>query len=227
MSRRARPKAAAGRPACPDLLDLIEVFGRILSRRSGLIPLGTMEVKGTAFLARKAMLIQEIGEQRYATFIAAYALEDPFFAHAILATTTIPIEKFIAFNDAMVRDLYGGDTMSYLRFGEKSAEWALTVGPYKNLRESKSLEKFAEMGRLLYQNYFSNGRAETWIVSDNKVELRIVGVPAEYRHVYFEYAIVAYFKRGLELVGAKKVTMRRLSGFSVGDAEVHYEYRLR
>jgi hypothetical protein len=186
-----------------------------------------MDVKGTAFLARKAMLIQEIGETRFAAFLAAYALEDPYFEHAILATTAVPIEKFIAFNDAMVRDLYGGDTTSYFRFGEKSAEWALTVGPYKNLRESKSLEKFAEMGRLLYQNYFSNGRAETWIVSDNSVELRIVGVPAEYRHLYFEYAIVAYFKRGLELVGAKQVKMKRISGFSVGHAEVHYKYVLR
>jgi hypothetical protein len=185
-----------------------------------------MEVKGTAFLARKAMLIQEIGETRFAAFLASHALEEPFFKHAILATTAIPIEKFIAFNEAMVRDLYGGDVMSYFRFGEKSAEWALTVGPYKNLRESKSLEKFAEMGRLLYQNYFNNGRAETWIVGNNRVELRILGVPAEYRHVYFEYAIVAYFKRGLELVGARKVTMRRISGFSVGGAEVHYEYQL-
>lgn len=185
-----------------------------------------MEVKGTAFLARKAMLIQEIGETRFAEFLARHALEEPFFAHAVLATTAIPIEKFIAFNDAMVRDLYGGDTLSYFRFGEKSAEWALTVGPYKNLRESKSLEKFAEMGRLLYQNYFNNGRAETWIVGNNRVELRILGVPAEYRHVYFEYAIVAYFKRGLELVGARKVSMRRINGFSIGGADVHYEYQL-
>ena len=212
--------------ACLDLPVLIELFGRILSRRPGLIPLAPMDVKGTAFLARKAMLIQEIGEPRFAAFMAAYALEEPFFAHTILATTAVPIEKFIAFNDALVRDIYGGDTTSYFRFGKKSAEWALTVGPYKNLRESKSLEKFAEMGRLLYQNYFSNGRAETWIVSDNSVELRIVGVPAEYRHLYFEYAIVAYFKRGLELVGAKRVKMQRISGFSVGDAEVHYQYVL-
>jgi hypothetical protein len=185
-----------------------------------------MEVKGTAFLARKAMLVQELGEARCAEFLARYALEDPFFAQSVLATTTIPVEKFIALNDAMVRDLYSGDTMSYFRFGEKSAEWALTVGPYKNLRESKSLGKFAEMGRLLYQNYFSQGRADTSIVGNNKVELRILGVPAAYRHVYFEYAIVAYFKRGLELVGAKTVVMRRITGFSVGDPDVHYEYRI-
>jgi hypothetical protein len=44
--------------------------------------------------------------------------------------------------------------------------------------------------------------------------------------VYFEYAIVAYFKRGLELVGARKVTMRRIKGFSIGGADVHYEYQL-
>ena len=185
-----------------------------------------MEVKGTAFLARKAMLIQEIGEARYADFLASYALTDPLFADSILATTAIPIARFIAFQEAMVRDLYNGDRMSYFRFGEKSAEWSLTVGPYKNLRDSKSLEKFAELGRLLYQNFYTVGQAETTIVGNNKVELRLFGIPAEHHHVYMEYSITAYFKRGLELVGARAVTMRRIAGFSVGDPEVHYEYRL-
>ena len=185
-----------------------------------------MDVKGTAFLARKAMLIQEIGEARCNEFLARYALVDPLFAESILATTTIPIARFIAFQEAMVRDLYAGDRMSYFRFGEKSAEWSLTVGPYKHLRETKSLEKFAELGRLLYQNFYTAGQAETTIVGNNKVELRLFGIPEEHHHVYLEYSITAYFKRGLELVGARSVMMRRITGFSVGDFDVHYVYRL-
>lgn len=82
------------------------------------------------------------------------------------------------------------------------------------------------MGRLLYQNFYTVGQAETTITGNNKVELRLFGIPEEHHHVYMEYSITAYFKRGLELVGARAVTMRRIAGFSVGDPIVHYEYRL-
>jgi hypothetical protein len=186
---------------------------------------GVMQVKGTAYIARKAMLIQELGEARASAFLAGYAEEDPFFGGMILATTTIPIERFIAFQEAMVRDLYGGDVKSFWRFGAKSAEWALTVGPYKHIRAARSLLQFAESGRLLYQNYYSDGRAETSI-DGSVIDLRILEIPAPYRHVYLEYAIVGYFERGLELVGARAVTHTRLRGFSRGDAEVHYRYTL-
>ncbi|MFT3771469.1 MAG: hypothetical protein QM820_39140 [Minicystis sp.] len=184
-----------------------------------------MEIKGTAFLARKAMLAQEFGDARASAFLEAYAREDPFFARMILATSTIPIDRFIAFNEAMVRDLYGGDQQSYFRFGVKSADWALTAGPYKHLRATKSLVQFAESGRLLYQNYYSEGRAETTI-DGNVIDLRLLGIPAGCRHVYFELAIVGYFHRGLELVGARAVKHRRVRGFSTGDAEVHYQYTM-
>ncbi|APR76524.1 Hypothetical protein A7982_01871 [Minicystis rosea] len=183
-----------------------------------------MEVKGTAFLARKAMLVQEIGETKAAEYLAAYAREDPTF-EGILATTTIPIARFIAFNEALVRDFYGGDRTSYMRIGAASAEWALTVGPYKHIRASRSLAQFAESGRVLYANYFTGGRAET-AIDGNVIDLRILGIVAPYRHVYFEYAIVGYFQRGLELVGARAVRQARIRGFSQGDADVHYRYTM-
>ena len=184
-----------------------------------------MEVKGTAFIARRAMLSQEIGELRTAELLDAYRRDHPEFPTTVLATTSMPVQLFVAFNEMLVRDVYGGDDKSYWRFGEKSAEWALTAGPYKHLRATKSLAQFAETGRLLYQNYFSEGRAETTL-DDRAVDLRLLGIPAAHRHLYFEYAIVGYFKRGLELVGAREVTAQRLRGFSRKDAEVHYRYRL-
>jgi len=182
-----------------------------------------MEVKGTAFLARKTMLAQEIGEARTRDILEAYRRANPDFPESVLATTTMPIEVFMAFNEMLVRDVYGGDEQSYWRFGEKSAEWGLTAGPYKNLRASRSVTQFAETARFIYQNYFSEGRAEAQ-VGDRVVDLRLLGIPAPHRHVYFEYAIIGYFKRGLELVGARSVTAKRVLGFSIGSAEVHYRY---
>ena len=44
----------------------------------------------------------------------------------------------------------------------------------------------------------------------------------ELRHPYFEYSVVGYFKRGLEMHGVK-VELERLDGFASGGDEVHYK----
>lgn len=188
-----------------------------------------MEVKGTAFLARRSMLVREIGEERFRAFFARVAEREPLFGRPILATTTLPIRPFLAFNDMIVRELYDGDVRSYVRFGEASAEWSLTEGPYKNMVTSKSLDQFAGMGRLLYANFFTAGRAESALrpaggADRQVVDLRLLDVPRECHHPYMEYAIPAYFRRGLELVAHATVSMRALRTYGKGDPEVHYEY---
>lgn len=184
-----------------------------------------MEVKGTAFLARKQLFVAELGEARFDEFLRRFAEKEPVFRNPILATTILPIRPFLALNDAIVKELYGGDIQSYFVLGEKSAEWSLTQGPYRNLRESRSLESFAGMGRVLYGNFFTGGRAETKLVG-NVVELRIDGIERDLHHPYFEYAICGYFKRGLELVGGGRVEMKRVRGFTKGDPDVFYTYTL-
>lgn len=191
--------------------------GRFASGKVG------MDVKGTAFLARKVMLIEELGEDRYAELIAKFAQKEPFFKQSIVATTLIPIRAFIAFNEALVDSLYGGDVGSYVRFGEQSAEYALILGPYKRIRETNSIAAFVESARVIYQGYYTAGRAEGTIDGET-ADLWLHGIPSEYRHLYFEYAITAYFRRGMELVGGRAVTMARVLGFSMGDEEVHYRY---
>ncbi|AKF11367.1 hypothetical protein [Sandaracinus amylolyticus] len=184
-----------------------------------------MEVKGTAFLARKTLLVHELGEEKFTRFLERFAEKEPVFREPILATSLIPIKPFLALNDAIVAELYGGDIESYFRVGAASAEWSLTQGPYKHMRETKSLDSFAGMGRVLYANFFTKGRAET-VKHGNRVELRISEVAREYHHPYFEYAICGYFKRGLELVGGGRVDMKRIRGFTKGDADVFYEFHL-
>jgi len=182
-----------------------------------------MDVRGTAFLARKVMLVEEIGEERYVEFLAEFARKEPFFRQSIGATTLIPIEAFIAFNDALVETFYGGDVLSYLRFGEKSAEYALIIGPYKRIRETNSIAAFVESARVIYQGYYTAGRAEGSLAGD-VAELRLHGIPSHYKHLYFEYVNSAFFRRGMELVGGRSVTMTRVLGYSSGDDELHYRY---
>jgi len=181
-----------------------------------------MKVKGTAFLARKSMLEAELGEARVEAILKGFRADHPDFPSPVLATSTIPIADFLELNDRIVREVYDGDEMSYWRFGEASATWALVDGPYRRLREQKSLDEFVGSAPLLYRNYFTEGRAHATRMDDGSDELVIEGIPPEHQHVYFEYAIVGYFAKGLGLVTDRDVSHERLEGYSAGDDRVRY-----
>lgn len=182
-----------------------------------------MHVRGTAFLARKLMLVEELGEEVFGTVLAEIARKEPIFNETIHATTLIPMRAFAVFNEAIVQTLYGGDTASYLRFGEKSAEYGLVLGPYKRIRDTNSVEVFVESARIIYQGYYTEGRAEGSL-DGNVADLKLHGIQPEHRYLYLEYAIAGYVRRGMELVSLHTVAMERVRGFSCGDDEVHYRY---
>jgi hypothetical protein len=183
-----------------------------------------MEVKGTAFLARKSYVSREHGERRFDELLRRAALRDPVFNETILATTQLPVDAFLRFNELVVTELYAGDEQSYFRFGAASATWALTEGPYKHLVTEKSIPRFAASAPVIYRIYFTAGEARSEVLSERRVDTFLLGI--EPHHVYFEYAIMGYFARGLELVSGTVVAMKVRRGFSRGDRDVHYEFTI-
>jgi hypothetical protein len=183
-----------------------------------------MEVKGTAFLARKAYLTQEHGAARFEEVLSTVALRDPVFAEPILATARLPVDGFLRFNDAMVTALYGGDDRSYFKFGQGSAEWSFTVGPYRHLALTRSVDQFAASAPVMLRNFFTAGEARAELVGPDQVDTFLSEI--ESHHVYFEYALMGFFARGLQMVSGREVTMVVRRGFSRGDPDVHYEFHL-
>ena len=189
-------------------------------------PAMAMEVKGTAFLARRAMADRRGKLADFDRVVRELAAIEPVFAAPILATTRIPIVAFFRLNEELVRQMHGGDVRSYFEFGVDSANWGLTDGPYQKLVTDRSVEAFVASAPSLYRNYYTVGAAEGALVGD-RATLQIVGIPAPFRHPYIELGVTGYFKRGLELVSNRAVEMRAITGFVKGDAEVRYEYELR
>lgn len=179
-----------------------------------------MDVKGTAFIARKSHVSREHGAEAFDAVLATVATKYPVFREPILATTRIPVQQFIELNDAIVARLYGGDERSYFRFGEASATWGLTLGPYKGMVDGRDVRAFVSTVPTIYRSYFNDGQAVAKVLDDESAEIRISGIQPP--HLYFEYAITGYFARGIELVTGRKVEVRALRGFSRGDADVHY-----
>jgi hypothetical protein len=180
-----------------------------------------MDVKGTAFLARRTFVSRDHGADAFDRVLAHVAKTHPVLAEPVVATTRLPVLAFIALNDEVVTRLYGGDQQSYFRFGEESAVWGLTQGPYKGLVAEKSVRGLVASVPNIYRSYFSEGECVAKLAAESRAELRISGI--EPRHVYFEYAISGYFARGLEIVSDRAVKLNKLRGFSLGDKDVHYE----
>ena len=183
-----------------------------------------MLVKGIAFQARKDLLIRELGEAKWNIFLAEYTKENPGFSKLILSVTDIDVLEFIKFNDAIIDRFYGGDKTVYFRFGEMSAEWALSKGPYRETRFAKDYRKFVDSQTSMFRMYYSEGNARTKLNGD--VAEYWSHVPEPYRHVYFEYAPIGYFRTGLRLTGVKVLDTQCVKGFSKGDDEIHYRLPL-
>jgi hypothetical protein len=183
-----------------------------------------MDVKGTAFIARRTFVSRDHGSAAFEAVVATVAKTHPILAEPVVATTRLPVRAFIALNDEIVTRLYAGDVQSYFRFGEESAVWGLTVGPYKGLVAEKSVRGLVSSVPTIYRSYFSEGECIAKLLDGDRAELRLQGI--EPRHVYFELAIAGYFARGLEIVSGRAVKTTRLRGFSLGDKDVHYEMGL-
>lgn len=186
-----------------------------------------MRVKGTAFLARRAMLEQDLGAERFGEWLQKWLAAHEEFPSPILATSWIPWEVFARFNDDVLRDFYAGDEQSYWRFGRKSAEWGLLQGPYKHMLEKRNITEFANSAPNLYRNYFSDGRAAATVTDQERtVELVLEDIGPSYRSTYMEYAIMGYFERGLELLSGQRVSRRCVDGFARGNSRVCYRFRI-
>jgi hypothetical protein len=180
-----------------------------------------MRVKGVAYLARRSGLVHEWGEERTNSFLTEFAEREPFFKQQIYPVTLIPADAFLKLNEELLRRFYNNDIDTFWKFGVLSADWAFGAGPNRGLYSSQNYSALISSAPMLWAAYFDAGRVE---VSEhgNVADVHILDVPI--KHVYFEYSVLGYLKRGLELTGAKKLELKRIKGFSVGDNDILYQF---
>jgi hypothetical protein len=186
-----------------------------------------MTVKGSAFLARKFLLEKEFGDlhgsARARSMFEEVVAAVPSLPAQILATTPIPMGAYLQFQDELLRRHFKNDPRAFFRFGEASAEWSLTNGPYRRLVADRDIVSLAAQGAVFYRNYYDTGFSVTAFEGDH-VSQRLQGIPAPFHHVFLEYATVGYFKRALEMVTSVPIRIERVRGFSVGDPDIHYRH---
>lgn len=179
-----------------------------------------MRIKGTTFKGREAFLREELGDAAWDAFVKEAAKKFAFLRDPVLPITLLPPNDFLRFNDMLIDRFYNGNKQTYFLFGQKSAEWALTVGPYKALFGTGDLTQFLMTMPRIWSVYFDDGTLKVKILNDTTCEIEVTGV--DVHHVYFEYLVIGYVMGGLHLAGAKHVDKKIVHGFSKGDDEVLY-----
>jgi hypothetical protein len=181
-----------------------------------------LKIKGSALLARREIVVHRFGDRAWANLIADMAGECPSFRSPIVAASQVPVDEFLAFHDELVRRFFSGDPGTYHDLGDQSAEWALTKGPYKNFLARKDVPGYVEAIPSLSSAYWTDAPTSyRATLQGDTVEFEVSGLPLW--HPYFEYFVVAYNKRALELVSGKRVEMSRVRGGSGAS----YFYRFR
>jgi hypothetical protein len=169
-----------------------------------------MEAKGVAFQARKKLVCEQFGEDKWEAFLKEYGERDGYFRTDILPTALIPIDKFLAFNEALLKRFFMGDERAYVTMGERTAEFSLVDGPYKTYLRNRDYKSLVEESvPKLWKKFYTDGTLEI-TYQPGQVDASIHGLPQ--RHVYFESAVVGFMKRTLELAGAAKVSFTKLPG---------------
>src|SRR5262245_32568386 len=92
-----------------------------------------MNVKGMAYLAREAMVIEDLGEPAWRDFLEGWRRSHPDFPTTVLPVTRIPTELFLGLQEALVKALYRGDREAYWRHGVRSGQHAMMHGSLRGL----------------------------------------------------------------------------------------------
>jgi hypothetical protein len=181
----------------------------------------TMKVKGSTLLSRRAMLGERIGLDKYDAFVADFARRHPELPQPIMASTLVPVDVFLAFNDELVRRFFEGKHDIWWEIGEKSADFFSSQGPYVDSFYRGDYHRFWSKLPMIWKTLYTEGEARA---SESGGTLDIE-LDCPVAHVYFELSTIAFVKRGLEMKAGRKVEMKRISGFERGHT-VHYQFQL-
>ncbi len=183
-----------------------------------------VQVKGIAVLARREVTLRMRDEATWDRMLAQLGAEDPFFRETILATSLVPIDKFLRLNERIIDVLYSGDLKGYSELGGQAARFAAGPGgPYGIFLASTDLKRIVEVQwPKFWRSYLGTDSVFESKFEGREAQTRFAGLPV--KHPYFEFFIVAYYRTTLQLAGYPSVALARVKGWDSSDGEIVYRY---
>lgn len=164
------------------------------------------EIKGAAVLDTFAAVVARGGEAQFTEiFSRMQESARKALGGTIAPSSWYPLDDFVEFLETDVRHTAGGDATVLVERGEKFIERQLR-GVNKVFVRLGSPEFVVNRVAALHAGYFTGVRVETRMTGKHSALVRYAGFRAEHR--ILGYAIVGFFRRALEISGARGVEAR-------------------
>lgn len=179
-----------------------------------------VRVKGTAFIARRKMVVEQFGQKAWDEILAKVATEVPEFRKEIFASGSVPIEAFMKLQEALLQQFYKNNIKAYWEMGVRSAQWSLTEGPYKKFLDSKDIPSLVKLFPAMWTNYYDEGNL-VGSVENKVVHAKIQNL--KIWHISLENMVMGYLQRALELVCGRSIVAEKVIG-GYSSPEIYYKF---
>lgn len=160
-----------------------------------------LRIKGTVLKSRLGLVEEIAGAAGVAKLMGALDPADQAELKGLLASKWYPFELGKRLDEAIVREVGGGRRDFFEKLGAASAEKNLG-GVHKDFLVQGNPHAFLEKAPLIYSFYYDAGRREYRKTGERE------GVLTTFDATTFSapdcLTVVGWYKRGLELCGAKK-----------------------
>ncbi len=180
-----------------------------------------MRAKNTTLIARRKGIIDEFGDPAWTAFARERSGRFPILAQPLVATSSLPIDEFLQINDEILKHFYQGKEKHYLDLGRASAQWALTEGPYKRFVQ-QDVGAFVKSLPAIWTTYYSETKSRLVGELDPQRVVHLKVLDLGMWHPYFEYLVVGYVQRGLEIVTDAKVPCQAVKSGPSATTEIYY-----
>lgn len=162
-------------------------------------------VKGAVLVARRAFVLDEFGKEAWSRVLEALAPQDRNELRGlILPSTWYPFDLNDRLDRAIVDSLGRGSQRVFETMGARSAEENLS-GPHKHFLAPGDPARFMAKAGRIYSFYYDTGRRE-WEPSGPNAGI-LTTYDAETYSNSDCLTVIGWYKKALEMCGAKRVTM--------------------
>lgn len=165
-----------------------------------------VSIKGSAVLDSVRGIRQRFGEEKYQRILAA--LDDEarrLVEDTLVPTSWYPLDPFLRVLDATLREVADGDENALVQWTETIIERQLR-GIYRLFVKLGSPEFVLKRISIIHMNYYNGVHLETPSMAPGRAVLRYTGF--EPRHRLMGHSIIGFFRKALEISGAKDVLAR-------------------
>ena len=176
-------------------------------------------IKGSAVLDSVNAIKARSGDEAYEKIIGTLDDEDQaLFRGAIAAGDWCPLDAFVRFLAADIRESAGGDERALIRRSEGVIDKQLK-GIYRIFVRFGSPEFVLKRISLVHMTYFNGVNIEIMSMKPGRAVIRYTGFEPQHRLMGF--SIIGFYRKALEISGAKDVEASFLT--PIGDAKGYAE----